>query len=57
MKSSKRFKKLVNLSSNKKPETFVNALVKVKQNCNAKFDESIDVSFRLNLKKKKKKLV
>ena len=56
MKSSKRFKKLVNLSSNKKPETFVNALVKVKQNCNAKFDESIDVSFRLNLKKKKEEI-
>tara|TARA_Y100000590_G_scaffold351314_1_gene403514 strand:+ start:526 stop:1215 length:690 start_codon:yes stop_codon:yes gene_type:complete len=53
IKSSKRFKKLLELSKGKKIETFDEALKKVKQNCTTKFDESLDVSFKLNLKQKK----
>ena len=56
MKNSKRYKKLVEKNKIKKSENFDNALVKVKQNCNTKFDESIDVSFQLNLKKKKEEI-
>ena len=56
MKLSKRYKKLIESNKDKSPLTFDEALKKVKQNCNTKFDESIDVSFFLNVKKKKKKL-
>ncbi len=51
-KRSKRFKKLAELSSNK-AEDIVDVIKKVKANCTTKFDESIDVSFKLNLKQKK----
>jgi len=51
--ASKRFKKLLEKSKDKKMETIDEAIKKVKQNCTAKFDESIDVSFMLNLKQKK----
>ena len=50
---SKRFKKLIDLSKTKKTESIDNAVKNVKNNCTAKFDESIDVSFNLNLKQKK----
>ena len=53
IKSSKRYKKLLELSKGKKIEIFDQAIKKVKQNCTTKFDESIDVSFKLNLKQKK----
>jgi len=52
-KSSKRFKKLIEISKNKNIETFDNIIQKVKANCTAKFDESVDISFKLNLKNKK----
>jgi len=52
-KYSKRFKKILDLSKDKKIEIFDNALKKIKTNCTTKFDESIDVSFKLNLKQKK----
>ena len=52
-KSSKRYKKLLDLLNNKKNETIDDAIIKVKKNCTSKFDESIDVSFLLNLKSKK----
>ena len=52
-KISKRFKKLVDSSKEKKVEKLEDAIKKVKENCTAKFDESIDVSFNLNLKQKK----
>ena len=52
-KLSKRFKKLIDISKNKKIESFDDLIPKVKANCNAKFDESVDVSFKLNLKNKK----
>ena len=53
IKSSKRYKKLIDLSKDKKVEAIDDAIVKVKKNCTSKFDESIDVSFLLNLKSKK----
>jgi len=53
-RSSKRFRKLIESSKIKKIELIEDAIKKVKANCNAKFDESIDVSFNLNLKQKKK---
>ena len=54
-KSSKRYKKLLDISKGKKSETIEDAIIKVKTNCTSKFDESIDVSFLLNLKSKKEK--
>ena len=53
LKASKRFKKLIEVSRDKKIETIDEAITKIKKNCTAKFDESIDVSFNLNLKQKK----
>jgi len=55
-KSSKRFKKLIELSKSKKIEDVDEAIKKVKQNCTTKFDESIDINFRLNLKQKKEEV-
>ena len=52
-KISKRFKKLLEISNSKKIETVEEAIKMVKKNCTTKFDESIDVSFNLNLKQKK----
>ena len=53
IKSSKRYKKLLEDSKDKKNESLEEAIRKVKKNCTTKFDESIDVSFHLNLKQKK----
>jgi len=53
-KSSKRFRKIFDLSKDgKKSQDIDEAIKKVKANCTTKFDESIDVSFNLNLKQKK----
>tara|TARA_Y100001970_G_C14120381_1_gene795929 strand:+ start:522 stop:1211 length:690 start_codon:yes stop_codon:yes gene_type:complete len=52
-KSSKRYKQLVENSKSKKIETVEEAIKKIKTNCTAKFNESIDISLNLNLKKKK----
>ena len=52
-KASRRFKKLIEISKNKQIETIEEAIKKVKKNCTSKFNESIDVSFTLNLKNKK----
>jgi len=52
-KLSKRYKKLLELSKDKKSESISEAIAKVKKNCTSKFNESIDVSFLLNLKSKK----
>ena len=52
-KSSKRFKKLIEISEKKEVESIESAIKKVKTNCTVKFDESIDVSLKLNLKQKK----
>ena len=56
LKVSKRFKKLLEVSKDKKNETIEGAIKQVKNNCTTKFDESIDVSFNLNLKKKKEEV-
>ena len=51
-KLSKRYKKLLEISEDKKIETLEEAIKKIKKNCTAKFNESIDVSLNLNLKSK-----
>jgi len=55
-KFSKRYGKLFDLSKDKKIETIENAVKKIKSNCTAKFDESIDISLNLNLKQKKEEV-
>ena len=50
---SKRFKKLIETTKEKKLLIIDDAISRVKNNCTAKFDESIDVSLSLNLVKKK----
>ena len=55
-KYSKRYKKLLDLPQGKNAETIDDAIIKVKKNCTTKFDESIDISLKLNLKKKKEEL-
>tara|TARA_B100000029_G_scaffold402252_1_gene401662 strand:+ start:1224 stop:1916 length:693 start_codon:yes stop_codon:yes gene_type:complete len=52
-KYSKRYKKLIESNKVKKNETIDEAIKKVKLNCSAKFEESIDLSLFLNLKTKK----
>jgi len=52
-KFSKRFQKLLETSKEKNPLKIEDVISKVKKNCTTKFDESIDVSFSLNLKQKK----
>ena len=52
-KLSKRFKKLLDATKDKKTLGVEDAISKVKKNCTTKFDESIDVSLSLNLKQKK----
>ena len=52
-KKSKRYKKLLDDAKNTKMQTIDEAIKLVKKNCTTKFDESIDVSFYLNLKQKK----
>ncbi len=52
---SKRFKKLIETTKEKKLLIIDDAISRVKNNCTAKFDESIDVSLSLNLVKKKEK--
>jgi len=55
-KTSKRFKKLLEISKNKKVEVLEDVIKKIKNNCTAKFDESIDISLNLNLKQKKEEV-
>ena len=50
---SKRYKALTQETKKLKHDTIENLLRTVKKNCTAKFDESIDVNFQLNLKQKK----
>ena len=52
-KLSNRFKKLLETSKEKDSLKIEDVISKVKKNCTTKFDESIDVSFSLNLKQKK----
>ena len=55
-KISKRFKKIIETSKDKKVVTIDDAIKKVKENCTTKFDESVDVAFKLNLKQKKEEI-
>tara|TARA_B100001123_G_scaffold380498_1_gene450145 strand:+ start:608 stop:1294 length:687 start_codon:yes stop_codon:yes gene_type:complete len=50
---SKRYKSLSKETIKLKQDTIENLLKTVKKNCTAKFDESIDVNFQINLKQKK----
>ncbi len=52
-KKSKRYKNIEKTSQKNKNFLIDEAIQLVKKNCNVKFDESIDVSFNLNLKQKK----
>ena len=49
---SKRYKKILDSSKNTSALTVDDAIKKVKSNCTTKFNESIDISLYLNLKKK-----
>ena len=55
-KYSKRYKKLIEDSKVKETKALDEAIKKVKLNSTAKFDESIDVSFNLNVKQKKEEI-
>ena len=55
-KSSKRYKKLLETSNEKKALALDDVIKKVKKNCTTKFDESIDISCSLNLKHKKEEI-
>ena len=52
-KSSKRYKKLIEISKDNKTVNIIDIIRKVKKNCTTKFNDSIDVSCLLNLKQKK----
>ena len=54
--SSKRYKKLLDASNEKKAWVIDDVIKKVKRNCTTKFDESIDISCLLNLKHKKEEI-
>ena len=56
IKSSKRYKKLLESSKADKLVNLEDAIKKIKKNCTTKFDESIDISLNLNLKKKKEEI-
>ena len=52
-KNSKRYKKLIDLAKNYKPSVLKDIIPLVKKTSTAKFDESIDASFRINMKQSK----
>ena len=53
--ASKRFKKLPNKTSELSAESIDKLIPTIKKNCTTKFDESIDLSFQINNKQKKKR--
>tara|TARA_A100001011_G_scaffold267523_1_gene276587 strand:- start:497 stop:1186 length:690 start_codon:yes stop_codon:yes gene_type:complete len=53
---SKRFKKLPEKTKDLSPEIIDKILNKVKSNCTTKFDESVDLNFRINNKQKKNEI-
>ena len=53
--ASKRFKKLPENTSTLESDVIEKLLPLVKNNCTTKFDESIDLSFLINNKQKKKR--
>ena len=54
--NSKRYKELLKFSKDTKVESLEDAIKKIKKNCTTKFNESIDVSLKLNLKHKKEEI-
>ena len=54
--TSKRYKKLPDKTSNLEAESVEKLLPLVKKNCTTKFDESVDLSFLINNKQKKKEI-
>ena len=52
---SKRYKNLLKTEKDLSSKSLKDLLTEIKKNCTTKFDESIDVSFLLNLKQKKEK--
>ena len=54
--TSKRFKKIIESVKDRKPIPLEEAIKNIKKNCTTKFDESVDVSMRLNLKQKKEEV-
>ena len=52
-KHSKRYKKLLETNKDKKLSSVEKVIETVKSNANSKFVESIDLSFKINLKKAK----
>ena len=54
MMKSKRYNKLPENTKNLPSERIDKILSKIKSNCTTKFDESVDLSFRINNKQKKK---
>ena len=54
--SSKRYKKLPENTQNLNPEPIETILNSVKSNCTTKFDESVDLNFRINNKQKKNEI-
>tara|TARA_B110000263_G_C15139674_1_gene432789 strand:- start:77 stop:766 length:690 start_codon:yes stop_codon:yes gene_type:complete len=55
-KLSKRYKKLITENKDNKALLLDDVIKKVKKNCTTKFDESIDLSLKLNLKNKKEEV-
>jgi len=51
--ASKRFKKLVEKTSELNVDLIDKLLPQIKKNCTSKFDESVDLSFQINNKQKK----
>src|SRR5210317_939314 len=54
---SKRYKKLPEKTKDLNAEVIEKLLPEVKKNCTTKFDESLDLSFQINNKQKKSKLI
>ena len=54
--SSKRYRKLPENTGELAPEKIEILLNSIKSNCTTKFDESVDLNFRINNKQKKTKL-
>ena len=52
--TSKRYKKLPEKTNDLSPESIEKLLPIIKKNCTTKFDESVDLSFQINNKQKKK---
>ena len=55
--SSKRYNKLPTNTSSLKAESIEKLIPIIKENCTTKFDESLDLSQKINNKQKKMKLI